>query len=73
MEVHFDQKTIILDNYKSLKGYGIEIDEITTKTSQKGQLEELEMLYITLTSDGANWPIDIWDMMQTTAVSILLK
>jgi predicted dehydrogenase/threonine dehydrogenase-like Zn-dependent dehydrogenase len=73
MEVHFDQKTIILDDYKSLKGYGIEIEGISTKSSQKGQLEELERLYITLTSHDLKWPIELWDMIQTTSVSLALK
>jgi predicted dehydrogenase len=73
MEIHFDQKTIVLDDYRSLKGYGIAIDEISSKSSQKGQLEELERLYLTLTSNDAKWPIDLWDMVQTTAASFLLK
>jgi len=51
MEVHFDGKSIILDDYKSLKGYGIKVNEITTTTSQKGHLEELIALYETLRGD----------------------
>ena len=73
MEIQFDQKTIVLDNYKSLKGYGIKIKELSSKNSQKGQLEELEVLHKTLTDKGSEWPIQLWDMIQTTAVSFLLR
>lgn len=45
MEVHFDGKTIFLDEYKTLIGYGIEIDKIQSKKSDKGQREELEELF----------------------------
>lgn len=66
MEVHFDEKTIVMDDYKKLKGYGVKINEISTSTSQKGQLEELEKLYETLKGNSSKWPIELWDMIQTT-------
>ncbi len=72
MEVHFDEKTIILDDYKSLKGYGLKIREIKSSTPQKGQLEELEALYDTLTGKTSTWPIELWDMAQTTEVTFWL-
>jgi predicted dehydrogenase/NADPH:quinone reductase-like Zn-dependent oxidoreductase len=73
MEVHFDGKSIILDDYKSLKGYGIKVNEITTTTSQKGHLEELIALYETLRGDKKKWPIELWDMIQTTEVTFKIK
>jgi predicted dehydrogenase len=72
MEVHFDEKTIVLDDYKSLKGYGIKINEISTNTSEKGQLEELETLYEAL-KNGGKWPIELWDMLQTTEITLVVK
>jgi predicted dehydrogenase len=72
MEVHFDEKTIVLDDYKSLKGYGIKINEISTNTSEKGQLEELEALYEAL-KNGGKWPIELWDMLQTTEITLAVK
>lgn len=69
MEVHFDNKSIIMDDYKSLKGYGIKVNEITTNISEKGQFEELEALYETLSGKTKKWPIEFWDMTQTTEVS----
>ncbi len=69
MEVHFDEKTIVLDDYKSLKGFGLKVEELSTATSQKGQYEELIRLYETIKKDKQKWPIDLWDMVQTTEVS----
>lgn len=70
MEVHFDGKSIIMDDYKSLKGYGLKLIDISTAISQKGQLEELESLYDTLRGTTKNWPIELWDMVQTTEATI---
>jgi predicted dehydrogenase len=69
MEVHFDNKTIVLDDYKSLKGYGINLNEVSTTLSEKGQFEELEALYETLSGKKDKWPIELWDMLQTTEVT----
>ena len=72
MEIHFDDKSIILDDYKSLKGYGIRVKEISTNVSQKGQLEELEALSQTIKGNKKHWPIELWDMVQTTEISFLI-
>ncbi len=69
MEVHFDNKTIVMDDYKTLKGYGIKVDEITTGLSEKGQFEELERFYETLSGKTEKWPIELWDMIQTTEIT----
>jgi len=70
MEVHFDGKTIVMDDYKSLRGFGVKINEISTRVSQKGHLEELERLYDTLAGKDPNWPIEFWDIIQTTEASL---
>lgn len=69
MEVHFDGKSIVLDDYKSLRGYGIKVDEITTSISQKGHMEEIDALYQTLCGSKKEWPIALWDMFQTTELT----
>lgn len=73
IEIHFDEKTIAMEDYKKLKGYGIKLNEITTPTSEKGQLEELEALYETLKGKCSKWPIELWDMIQTTEISFEIK
>ena len=72
MEVHFDEKTIVMDDYKSLKGYGIKIKEISVGRSDKGQKEELESLYETLNGATKEWPIALWDMIQTTEITFAI-
>lgn len=72
MEIHFDGKSIILDDYKCLKGFGLKLNEISTPTSQKGQYEELEALYETLKGTKKEWPIELWDMFQTTEVTFAI-
>lgn len=69
-EVHFDGKSIVLDDYKSLKGFDVKVNEIKTESSQKGQYEELLSLYDALKVEGAHWPIDFWDIYQTTKSTI---
>lgn len=73
MEIHFDEKTIILDDYKLLKGYGVKINELKTRTSQKGHFDELEILYKTLIEKNSLWPIEFWDMVQTTEISMMIN
>jgi predicted dehydrogenase len=70
LEVHFDEKTIVMEDFKTLKGFGLKIDELRTSVSQKGHLEELEILYETLRGKRKEWPIDLWDMIQTTEVTL---
>lgn len=72
MEVHYDGKSIVLDDYKSLKGYGIKIKGIETKGSQKGQKEELIALYNTLKGADNKWPISLECMVETTKVTFML-
>lgn len=73
MEVHFDGKSISLNDYKVLKGYGLQINEISSKASRKGQVEELEHLYDSLRGKNTSWPIEPWDIFQTTKASLLIK
>jgi len=71
MEVHFDEKTIVMDDYKTLKGFGIKVKEISLSRSDKGQKQELEALYNTL-KGNAKWPIELWDMIQTTEITFAI-
>ena len=71
MEVHFDGKTILLEDYKKLTAYGLSIKSINSSISQKGQLEELKALYQGIKTGV--WPIELADMIQTTEASFLIK
>ncbi|MCA1902302.1 MAG: bi-domain-containing oxidoreductase [Candidatus Hydrogenedens sp.] len=73
MEVHFDGKTLVMDDYKSLKGYGQKINEIQTRTSQKGHFEELLALHDSITGKNPNWPIPLPELLQTTEATFIIK
>lgn len=68
MEIFFDNKMIILDDYKSLKGYGVNINKIETKISEKGQLEELEVIGKSI-KDGNEAPIPLWQQIQAMEIA----
>lgn len=67
MEIHFDEKSIILDDYKQLKSYGFNMKELKSKKSSKGHLEELEVLFDSLCKK-TGWPIELHDLLQTSRV-----
>jgi predicted dehydrogenase/threonine dehydrogenase-like Zn-dependent dehydrogenase len=73
MEVHYDEKTIVMDDYKTLKGFGVNVKSINESRSNKGQKEELEALYETLKSNTKDWPIALEDMIQTTEATFLIN
>lgn len=72
LEVHYDNKSILMDDYKSLEGYGINLKELKTSLSEKGQLEELEVLYQCLTKQNSGWPISFEEMIETTQLSFMI-
>lgn len=69
MEIHFDEKSIVLHNYQKLTGYGIKLKKINTKQSEKGHKEELIALHNFLKKDSNDWPIELWDIVQTSEIS----
>ena len=38
-EIHFDEKTIVIDDFKSIKGYGVKINDIRSKRFRKRTFE----------------------------------
>ena len=59
-----------MTDYRKMNAFGVKMKEISTKISQKGHKEELEALYDNLSGKNPNWPIDLWDMLQTTELSL---
>ena len=76
MEIHFDEKTIVIDDYKSMIGYGLKIPEIKTSESEKGHLQELIALSHHLKDEKNKknyWPISILDMVETTEITLAIS
>ena len=68
MEVHWENKSIIMDDYKLLTGYGVKVKSLKSALSKKGHEEEWLELYDALKA-GRN-PIDVNSMFRTTELSI---
>jgi predicted dehydrogenase/threonine dehydrogenase-like Zn-dependent dehydrogenase len=72
MEVHFDEKTIVMDDYKKLQGFGIKIKEIISSSSRKGHLEEMIALYNCIKTPNTQWPIQFHEMFETTKITFMI-
>ena len=68
MEVHWENKSIIMDDYKKLTGYGVKVKSLKSSLSRKGHEEEWQALYDAL-KNGSN-PIEINSLFRTTELSI---
>lgn len=66
MEIHFDEKSIVLDDYKKLISFGCKTDIASSRVSKKGHLEELEVLYDYLKGKKHGWPIELASLFETT-------
>lgn len=71
MEVHFDGKSIVMNDYKSLVGFDISVSEVKTNNSEKGQFEELNILYDSITRNKV-WPISLESMIETSSITYII-
>ena len=69
LEVHFDEKTLVMDNYTSIKGHGVAVKPLTSSAPDKGLVEELAALGRCLTQGGP-WPIPLESLLETTAITL---
>lgn len=68
MEVHWESKSIILDDYKLMTGYGVKVKNFKSSLPKKGHEEEWLALYDALKEGKA--PIEVNSLIQTTELSI---
>lgn len=68
MEIFCDGNVLVMDDYKSLKVFGMKCDGWSAKTAQKGQLQELKMLAESLATGGV-WPISLEEQIQATRIA----
>ena len=72
MEIYYDEKVIIMDDYRSVTMYGEKQPRWSSKTIQKGHRQELEELADTLMK-GTEWPISLRDQIQATKMSFEIE
>jgi predicted dehydrogenase/threonine dehydrogenase-like Zn-dependent dehydrogenase len=69
MEVHFENKSILMDNYMSIKGFGVNLKKLEFTKPQKGHKEEWLELHKAI--KNGTWPISLSSMIETTRLTIL--
>jgi len=72
MDLHFDGKTIVLDDYKKLEVHGAKSKKLESATPSKGQLEELEA-FANAIRKGGDWPIPLWQQLQASRISLAVE
>ena len=68
MEIHFDQKSIVLDNYSSLKGFGLKLPA-RFEPGDKGHTAIIEAFGNSIKEEKA-WPIPLSAMLSTSQAAI---
>lgn len=68
MDIYFDGKIISLNDYKEIAGYGLRLDTMKMKNSEKGQKEELIALSKCLL-EGDKWPISLEEQLQAMNIA----
>ena len=68
MEVHWENKSVIMDDYKQLTGFGVKVKSLKSTLSKKGHEEEWLALYDALKAGSR--PINIETLFMTTQLSI---
>jgi predicted dehydrogenase len=69
MEVHFDNKSIIMDDYKTIRSFGIRLKPFNLKISDKGHYDELAFLLDCLTGKETIDPVFIQDLILNSKIT----
>ena len=72
LEVYVDGKVIVLDDYRKLTVAGDRSKQVTTKTSDKGQKDELIAVSEAIRA-GGEWPIPLWEQVQATEIALAVE
>lgn len=71
-EIIVDGMILIINDYKSMHGYGVKVNDLHSATPEKGHYEELEAFYDEI-KNGTGYPIPLWQMEQATRISIMSR
>lgn len=71
MEIFFDGKVIVMDDYKNLSMLGAKMKSIELPLQDKGQKHELEILANKL--QAGEWPIPLWQQIQAMKISFSVQ
>jgi predicted dehydrogenase/threonine dehydrogenase-like Zn-dependent dehydrogenase len=69
IELHYDGKSVCIDDFKQMKGYGVPLTRQLTNID-KGHYQEWLHLHQSISSDTPEWPITLDCLLETTSVAI---
>ncbi|PKO01017.1 MAG: oxidoreductase [Chloroflexi bacterium HGW-Chloroflexi-4] len=69
MEIYCDGKIIVLDDYRSLKAFGLKHKSINVVQPDKGHLEELRVFAKAILTDN-RYPTSLQDLYNTSIISL---
>jgi predicted dehydrogenase len=72
MEVYFDGKIFIMEDYCALKSFGIEKTEIQSNFPEKGHIEEINSFFDAI-NNGKEWPIPFWQIIQASEIAFQVE
>ncbi len=72
LELYCDSNIYKIHDYLELEIFGDKVDKIVLKQQDKGHFQELIALYETLSGEQENLPINLEDLLQTTAATFIL-
>ena len=73
LEAHFDGKSVLMDNFQSLKSYGVKAPLLTDASPDKGQLDMLKAVGRCITGQEDGWPIALEELLETTAITLAAR
>jgi len=68
-EIHFDEKTIVVDDFRSIHGFGLNVADLRTSKSEKGHSAEIKALAHFLSGDRDEMPIPVHNFLETTELT----
>jgi predicted dehydrogenase/threonine dehydrogenase-like Zn-dependent dehydrogenase len=71
MEIHFDGKSIVLNDYRQLDGYGLTLKNFRLSKPDKGHFDEWLAVHQSLSTEGSPWPIPLEELLQTTEATFM--
>ena len=72
MELFVDGQVVALDNYTKLSVHGAKKANLETRMIEKGHEEELAAFAAAI-SQGREWPIPLWQQVQTTEIAFRVE
>jgi predicted dehydrogenase/threonine dehydrogenase-like Zn-dependent dehydrogenase len=71
-QIYFDGKIILLEDYKSLKGFGLKVNPLESKDPDKGLYEEL-LEFARYLKGEVQQPIPVWQLIQATEIALRVE